>query len=96
MKTVQTNLFIGGPYDGERHEIDASLTVVDLPVVQGARVPKCEEAFPWPSRVAADYSVAVYHRERLRDGDSFFVVWRHESLIGDQLLGKLVEGYREP
>ena len=92
METVKTQLFIGGPCDGEWRDVEKSLSVVCVDV-HGTLAPVEEVNPDDPSRMEP-YRRAIYVCDWMRGTDEAFLVWRLSEMSRDEMIRSLLDGYR--
>jgi hypothetical protein len=78
-------ILIGGINDGKR--IDISPEKIVMPIYPTLRI---DERIP----ETFEFTTESYKLERLRGKDGFFHVYLEENLDGNDLMRKLIEGYR--
>lgn len=85
-------LFIGGPRDGERLNIDTGQTWIKMPEMERISV-FCDHNVT----AAADTTMAknvTYTRELLRAEDSQYYVYVADEIQRRDVIERLIEGYR--
>lgn len=82
-------LFIGGKNDGRLMVVEPDRHELRLPVVQPIRVIN----FGPPSE-SVSFGYETYEREQFKVGRNFYSVFRHESLLIEELFERLLAGYR--
>lgn len=84
-------LFIGGPADGRRGDVDESYQWLQIPECPEPEFPNVAES--GCSVEDRSFRVHTYYRQRIGTGPKVFI---HEKLNPDAVIGMLVEGYRKP
>lgn len=79
-------LLIGGPADGERHELPEPLSVYRV-----ARTAKVSTTEQYGDKISIDY--AVYRPSQLAAGDRRFVVYVCDGTGPEEAMERLIEGY---
>lgn len=90
MKTIETNLFIGGVKDGRRDEI-----ISDFDYLAFGSFPSIPvEAMDADLTVDMEVIKSVYRREHLLANQTRYAVWIEQSLSRDDALVLMLENYR--
>lgn len=87
--TFDTNLFIGGHFDGSRYEIRHG-TRARLPM------PPPKPGFLDEPSTYAEITYADYRRETIHGQHDAWHIWVHEELTIDQALRQIFKNYQSP
>lgn len=88
------HLFIGGPCDGQRHEVAEGQSTVVLRWMEPVRSDRSPDSLS----IQVPYSLEVYLLRRIRFSARIFSFYVHEAwgnLEPDEIFHRLIEGYRQ-
>lgn len=92
MITHDSNLFIGGPKDGDLTAVHPNIHFVALNVANRKPPPFTGGAIH-PDLTFKQFN---YERHSIRTADETFTVWVEPGTTISQVLRLLIEGYRQP
>ena len=85
-------LFVGGPHDGKRVEMDALPSIVNIPYTQKAGV--ITETNP-DAVSTAMVKQAKYRREGMKCAIGLYPIYVYADIPAEDVVYTLLEGYRE-
>ncbi len=92
MNRIDTNLCVGGHYDGKCHHMPDERYSFDY-VVRDRRIPwptKPDDQFPTPE----PFHKERYNKVSVPAGNTVFHFWMHQSLTAEHAMCLLFQGYR--
>ena len=86
---MSKQLFIGGPADGERFDLDANCYTVTIPVL-----PKLKCVFDDGAPRPTTFNEVQYERMEFSGGRASYFIYAPVGMTGDEVLLYLIKGYK--